>query len=274
VIAVTKKKRDEVDAELLARIGRVDPSLLSPVRVRRGQTRRDQVTIRSRAELVSARTMLANHVRSLAKVQGELLPRCTTASLPKRARALLSEEMRELLEPVLVALEQVTLQIRVLDQRIEGDLAQRYPDVEVLRSIPGVGPLTALTFVLQLDDPKRFPKSRQVAAFLGLCPGRRQTGTSDPQQRITKMGDRYLRSLLVQCAHRLIGPFGQDCDLRRWGLKLASRGGKAAKRRAIVAVARRLAVLMHRLWTTGETYEDRGSCAPTTHVMPIEQLSA
>jgi transposase len=257
LIAESRNKSDEVDAELLARLGRADPSLLSPVQVRSGQTRRDLLAVRSRAELVATRTRLVNHVRSMAKVHAERVPKCTAAALPARAREALTAELCALLEPVLQIIEQVTTQIRALDKRVEGDLSQRYPDVEILQSIPGVGPLTALTFVLLLETPKRFRHSRQVPAFLGLCPGRRQTGKTDPQMRITRTGDRYLRSLLVQCAQRLLGPFGQDCALRRWGLGLASRGGKAAKRRAIVAVARKLAVLMHRLWVNGEQYVER-----------------
>src|SRR6266581_6279203 len=119
----------------------------------------------------------------------------------------------------------------------------------------GVGDLIALTYVLTLEDPRRFRKSREAGCFVGLQPGRRNSGQSEPQMHISKEGDRYLRTLLVQGAQYILGPFGEDSDLRRWGLKLAQRGGKNAKKRAVVAVARKLAVLLHRLWVSGEVYE-------------------
>ena len=130
-----------------------------------------------------------------------------------------------------------------------------HPEVALLRQVKGVGPLISLTFVLTLDDPQRFRRSRDVGCFLGLRPGRRNSGRSEPQLHISKEGDRYLRTLLVQGAHYILGPLGEDSDLRRWGLKLAQRGGKNAKKRAVVALARKLAVLLHKLWVSGEVYE-------------------
>jgi transposase len=124
-----------------------------------------------------------------------------------------------------------------------------YPKTRLLRQVPGVGALTALAFVLTVEDPARFAGSRAaVGAYLGLVPGRDQSGESDPQRRISKRGDRMLRRLLVGSARYLLGPFGEDSDLRRHGEKLAARGGKSAKKRAVVAVARKLSVLLHRLW--------------------------
>ena len=131
----------------------------------------------------------------------------------------------------------------------------RVDQVALLKKVKGVGTLIALTYVLTLDDPHRFAKSREVGCFLGLKPGRRDSGESQPQMHISKEGDRYLRTMLVQGAHYILGPFGADSDLRRWGLRLAERGGKNAKKRAVVAVARKLAVLLHRLWVSGEVYE-------------------
>ncbi len=109
--------------------------------------------------------------------------------------------------------------------------------------------------MLTLEDPARFPTSRDVGAYVGLVPKRSASGQRDPQLGITRAGDRMLRRLLVQAAHYTLGPFGPDTDLRRFGEKLAARGGKNAKKRAIVAVARKLAVLLHSLWSTGEVYE-------------------
>jgi len=125
----------------------------------------------------------------------------------------------------------------------------------LLKQVKGVGTQIALTYLLTIEDPHRFAKSRDVGCFLGLRPGRRDSGESQPQMHISKEGDPYLRTMLVQGAHYILGPFGADSDLRRWGLKLAARGGKNAKKRAVVAVARKLAVLLHRLWVTGEVYE-------------------
>jgi len=115
--------------------------------------------------------------------------------------------------------------------------------------------LSAITFVLTIEDPHRFARSRDVGSYLGLRPKQQDSGDRSPQLRITKAGDQYLRKMLVSCAHYILGPFGPDTDLRRWGLKLCERGGKNAKKRAVVAVARKLAVLLHRLWVTAEVYE-------------------
>ena len=124
-----------------------------------------------------------------------------------------------------------------------------------MRQVEGIGPLTALTFVLTLEDPYRFEKSRSVGAYLGLVPATDQSGDRDPQKRISKEGDEMLRKLLVGSAHYILGPFGSDSDLRRHGEKIASRGGKNAKKRAAVAVARKLSVLLHSLWVSGEVYD-------------------
>jgi transposase len=145
--------------------------------------------------------------------------------------------------------------IKEYDARMEKIVKESYPQVALLKQVKGVGTQIALTYVLTLDDPQRFAKSREVGCFLGLKPGRRDSGESQPQMRISKEGDRYLRTMLVQGAHYILGPFGADSDLRRWGLRLAERGGKNAKKRAVVAVARKLAVLLHRLWVSGEVYE-------------------
>ncbi len=155
-------------------------------------------------------------------------------------------------------IEQLTAEIRRMDREVEQVCRERYPETEALRQVKGVGPITALCFILTLEDPSRFRKSRAVGAYLGLRPRKRDSGEQRPQLRITKAGDALLRCLLVTAAHYILGPFGPDTELRRFGLRLAERGGKAAKKRAIVAVARRLAVLLHRLWVTGEVYQPLG----------------
>jgi transposase len=163
--------------------------------------------------------------------------------------------MREVLEPLLGEIESLNERIKEYDRRMEKIAQESYPHVALLKQVKSVGTQIALTYVLTIEDPYRFEKSRQLGCFLGLRPGRRNSGESEPQKKISKEGDRYLRTMMVQGAHYILGPFGADSDLRRWGLKLAERGGKNAKKRAVVAVARKLAVLLHRLWVSGEVYE-------------------
>jgi len=248
-------KTDEVDAEMLARLGRLDPELLRPIVHRSGETLTDRAVLRSRAALVRSRTQLVSHVRSVVKSHGLRLPACSTAVFAGKQREHIPEALREALSPILDMIASLSEQIRAYDRRIEKLCSEQYPETACLRQVTGVGPTTALSYVLTIEDPQRFSSSRSVGSYLGLRPRRRQSGETDPQMRITKAGDEELRRLLVHCAHYILGPFGPDCDLRRFGLKLAERGGKSAKKRAVVAVARKLAVLLHRLWLSGEVYE-------------------
>jgi transposase len=255
LIGESRKKDDRLDAQTLARLARIDAQLLCPVKHRSRQGQADLAMIRARAGLVRARTALVNTARGLAKSYGERLRGCNVRNLnPEKAEGL-SPELRAALEPLLAALESVSQQIREYNQRIECLAQERYPQTALLKQVKGVGTLIALTFLLTLEDPQRFGKSRDVGCYLGLQPGRRNSGQSQPQMHISKEGDPYLRTLLVQGAQHILGPFGVDCDLRRWGLKLAERGGRSGKKRAIVATARKLAVLLHHLWVSGEVYE-------------------
>jgi transposase len=255
LIGESRKKDDRLDAQTLARLARIDPGLLCPVKHRSARAQADLTVIRARAGLVRARTSLVNSVRSLAKSYGERLRGCNVRNMnPEKAEAL-SPELRHSLEPLLAAIEEVSERIAEYNDRIDALAGATYPQVALLKQIKGVGTLIALTFVLTLEDPHRFRKSRDVGCYLGLQPGRRNSGQSEPQMHISKEGDPYLRTLLVQGAQHILGPFGVDCDLRRWGLKLAERGGKSGKKRAIVATARKLAVLLHHLWVSGEVYE-------------------
>ena len=255
LIAENDSKSDGVDAELLARLGRIDPSLLKPIVHRGEQAQRDRILIQTRDGLVRVRTQLVNQVRGFAKALGVRLPASSTEAFPKRVRTATRKDLFPGLEPLLMTIEQLTKTIRTMDGEIEQLCRDRYPETGRLRQVPGVGAITALYYVLTLEDPRRFAKSRSVGAYVGLRPRQRDSGEQRPQLRITKAGDRLLRSLLVRCAHYILGPFGPDTDLRRAGLRMAERGGSAAKKRAIVATARRLAVLLHRLWVTGEEYE-------------------
>jgi transposase len=258
LIAESDKKSDRFDAEQLARLGRLDPDLLSPIVHRSERAQRDRVLLLARDGLVRARTQLINQVRGFAKSLGSRLPSSSSEAFPKRARGAVSEDLFPGLSTMLGMIEHLTAEIRSMDREVERLCRERYEVTGALRQIAGVGPLTALAFVLTLEDPHRFAKSRDVGAYLGLRPRQRNSGGLRPQLRITKAGDALLRRLLVTSAHYVLGPFGPDTDLRRFGLRLAERGGKAAKKRAAVAVARKLAVLLHRLWITGEEYEAIG----------------
>jgi len=255
LIGESRKKDDRLDAQTLARLARIDPELLYPVKHRSAQAQADLMMIRARAGLVRARTGLVNTARGLAKSYGERLRGCNVRNMdPEKAEGL-SPELQRALEPLLAAIEELSERIVEYNDRIEALAQANYPQVELLKQIKGVGTLIALTFLLTLEDPHRFRKSRDVGGYLGLQPGRRNSGESEKQLHISKEGDPYLRTLLVQGAQHILGPFGIDCDLRRWGLKLAERGGRNAKKRAIVATARKLAVLLHHLWVSGEVYE-------------------
>src|ERR1700730_6184174 len=255
LITKSSRKDDRHDARTLARLARIDPELLGPVRHRSAQAQIHLTVIRARAELVRARTALVNAARGLVKSYGQRLPKCGTQQVGPELGAGLNAELREVLEPLLKEVESLNESIQEYDARIEKIAKESYPHVALLKQVKGVGTQIALTYVLTLEDPHRFRKSRDVGCFLGLRPGRRNSGQSEPQKHISKEGDRYLRTMLVQGAHYILGPFGEDSDLRRWGRKLAERGGKNAKKRAVVAVGRKLAVLLHRLWVNGEVYE-------------------
>jgi transposase len=255
LIGESSRKDDRLDARKLARLARLDPRLLSPVQHRSAEAQIHLTVIRARAALVGARTALVNSARGLAKSYGERLRKCGTQQVSRGLAAGLSPELRTALEPLLAEVASLNQRIAEYDRQIEQIAKQVHPEVALLKQVKGVGTLIALTYVLTVGDPHRFRRSRDVGCYLGLRPGRRNSGNSQPQLHISKEGDRYLRTLMVQGAHYILGPFGQDSDLRRWGLKLSERGGSNAKKRAVVAVARKLSVLLHKLWVSGEVYE-------------------
>jgi len=253
LIAQNQRKTDRLDALRLARLARIDPQLLSPIAHRSQQAQADLELLRAREQLVQARTALINHVRAAVKSLGERLPGCSAPIFDRKMVQLLPPGLRAALEPLLAVISQLTQRIRGMDRQVVNLIEERYPAARALMDqLNGVGPLTALAFILTIEDASRFHRSRNVGAYLGLTRRQRDSGERTPQLHISKAGDAFLRRLLVQCAHYILGPFGLDCDLRRWGLGLA---GRAGKKRAITAVARKLAVLMHRLWSTGEVYE-------------------
>lgn len=249
------RRNDRIDAEYLARQGRADPKLVHPIRHRGAEAQQHLGRIRARDQLVRARARLINHVRGAVKPVGRRIRRCSAEAFVRTASADMPAELEDALQPLLEVIADLTMRIRAYDAQVERLVKESYPEAAHLQQPKGVGSLTALAFVLLIDDPKRFTRSRDVGAYFGLVPKLDESSSSSPQLRITKTGDELGRRLLVGSAHYILGPFGPDCDLRRFGEAIARRGGRNAKKRAVVAVARKLAVLLHRLWVSGSTYD-------------------
>ena len=229
LITKSRRKDDRLDARTLARLARIDPELLSPVKHRSAQAQLHLTEIRARAALVSTRTALVNAARGLVKSYGERLRKCHTQQVGREMTRELSMGLREALKPLLQEVESLNERIKEYDRRIEKMAKEMYPGTALLKQVKGVGDLIATAYVLTIEDPHRFRKSRDAGCFLGLQPGRRNSGESEPQMRISKEGDEYLRTLLVQGAHYILGPFGEDSDLRRWGQKLSGRQNECAQ---------------------------------------------
>jgi transposase len=258
-----RRKSDRIDAEKLARLGRLDPKSLHPIQHRSTEVREDLLVLRARDALVKSRTELINSVRGLVKSMGARISGCSSSAFSQKAAPQIPEGVQETLQPLLRLIATLNDEIKTFDQRIEKLAADKYMHTQLLRQVAGVGPVTSLAYVLTLETPLRFARSRDVGPYLGLVPRQEDSGDIQPQLSISKAGDRMLRKLLVGSAQYILGPFGPDTDLRRFGMRLCERGGKNAKKRAAVAVARKLAVLLHRLWSSGEVYEPLGHGALT-----------
>jgi transposase len=248
-------KTDERDARILAMMYRLEPRLLHAIQHRGEQAQADLEMIKARDTLVRTRASLVNHVRGTVKTMGYRIRSCSVESFASHAPAQIPASMWDAIAQIMETITELNGRIKELDKQIRYLCRDRYPETRYLLQVAGVGPITALAFVLTIETPDRFEKSRTVGAYLGLTPRRDQSGETDRQMRITKAGNRYLRRLLVGCAHYILGAFGPDCDLRRYGDRIAARGGKRAKKCAAVAVARKLAVKLHRLWADAAEYE-------------------
>jgi transposase len=253
-ISHSDRKSDQVDAEKLARYARLDPNILRPITHRTVEQQEALTLIRARELLVRLRTASVNAVRGLTKACGYRMPASSTRCFAQRGQAAMPPGLKLALGPVLEQIAEMTIKIKQYDREIQRMTQTEYAETQPLLTIQGVGHITALTFVLTLGDKQRFGRSRDVGCYLGLRPRRSQSGEHDPQLGITKAGNAYLRSLLIECANHILRPHGRDSALRQWGLHLAARGGKQANSKAVVAVARKLAVLLHRIWTTQEPY--------------------
>ena len=255
LISKDPRKTDRRDAEMLARMGAAAPELLGSVHHRGERAQAHLSIVRARDLMVRQRTMAVQQTRSICKAFGVRLPSGSTEGFAAKMRSQIPDLLRPALDPVLDTIESLSCSIRSFEKLLTKVAAEHYPEVQHLQQIDGVGPVISVAFALSVEDPKRFHSSRQIGSWLGLCPRSHASGASSPQLRISKAGDGRLRRLLTQGAQRLLGPFGKDCDLRRFGQQIAARGGKAAKKRATVAVARKLAVVMHKLWLTGRDYD-------------------
>ena len=253
-ISHSDRKSDQVDAEKLARYARLDPEILRPISHRTVEQQEALTLIRARELLVRLRTAAVNAVRGLTKACGYRMPASSTKCFAHRGQAAMPPGLQLALGPVLEQIAAMTLKIKQYDREIQRMTQIEYAETQPMLTIHGIGDITALTFVLTLGDKERFGQSRDVGCYLGLRPKRSQSGEPDPQLGITKAGNAYLRSLLIECANHILRPHGRDSALRQWGLHLAARGGKQAKNKSVVAVARKLAVLLHHLWTTQEAY--------------------
>jgi transposase len=263
-----ERKCDRRDAQMLARLARADPALLHPIRHGTAQAQHDLPGLKLRDALVRTRVNLINAVRFTLKSLGHSVRNPSSESFHKTVLADVPGDCLPVVQPLLTVLAQVTEQIKGMER----DLVQRskkdYPATQRLQQIAGVGPLTALCFVLKIGDPKRFSRGRDVGAYLGLCPRRDQSGGTDKQLRISKCGDGLMRRLLVSAAHYILGPFGPPCALREHGQRLAGTGSVREKKRAVVAVARKLAVLLLSLWKHSTDYESRVTASPALVMTP------
>jgi transposase len=250
-----RRRNDRLDAQFLARQGRADVTLVSPMQHRSAAAQRDLEHLHARDQLVAVRTKLINHVRGAVKSSGCRVSRCSSEAFAKRAAGELPEALSAALTPLLEVIADLTRRITAAERQVAVIMRERHPVAQRLQQPAGVGPLTALAFVLLIEDPKRCRKSRDVGPYFGLVPRLDDSGDATPQLRISKAGDEFGRRLLVSAAQYILGPFGPECDLRRYGTAIAHRGGKNAKKRAVIAVARKLAVLLHQLWVSQAAYD-------------------
>lgn len=254
LVAKGSSKTDKKDARLLALLGMGVPHLLGSVHHRSEATQAELAQLKSRDTLIQERTRLINRIRGLVKAFGSRLPSISARAFHRKGWDLIPVMLQAACKPLFDQLRFLDLNLRRLDKQIE-KLAERHGETQLFQTVKGVGPITSLAFSLILEDPRRFAKSREVGPYVGLNPQQRESGKCKPQLGISKSGNRYLRRLLVQCAHYILSSRNKvDSDLRRWGLEYCRRGGKNAKKRAVTAVARKLAIILHRMWVSGEPY--------------------
>ena len=249
-LSVRMNKSDPNDARGLAELIRV--GWYREVRVKSDDSQAVRSLLVARSRLVSIRRDLENQVRSLLKEIGLLFPRAIGGQFRNHVRRLLDEHvLRSIVEGLLAVHEQVEQQQAALDKRVRKE-AKADETTRRLMSVPGVGVVTALAFRHTIDDPTRFRSAQTVGAYLGLTPRRKQSGEQDYNGRISKWGDRLLRTYLFEAASVLLHRTQRWSALKAWGIRLMKRvGAKKAK----VAVARKIAVILHCIWTDGTSFE-------------------
>src|SRR4029077_4312170 len=254
-ISQSERKSDDRDALVLARLGRVDRNLLSPIVHGSEEAQHDLLQIKLRDSLVRARVAVISSVRFTLKSLGYRVSNPSNERFHKVVLDEVPDSVRALIAHGVASIAELTARIKALELSIARLATEKYPQTIYLQQVSGVGPITSLYFVLKIENPQRFKRTRDIGAFVGLCPKRDQSGETDKELRISKCGDRYLRRLLVGAAQYILGPFGPESALRDYGLRLAQDGTARAKKRAVVAVARKLAVLLLTLWKSREPYE-------------------
>lgn len=255
-IYCNERKSDKRDAQMLAKLARVDRELLYPIQHGSLKNLENRQRIALRDNLVKQRVGLVNSVRFSLKSLGLRLNSPSTASFAAYAKKALVKHTNtlEIVAPLLKVIETMSEEIKKLDLYVKTVMTAQLPATKQLIQVPGVGALSAVSFILAIDDPHRFKDSRNVAAYLGLVPRRDQSGEVDKQLAISKAGNKQIRTLLVQCAQYIMRPSSPDSDLKRHGMRIAERGGRISKRKAIVAVARKLSVVLLTLWQNENDY--------------------
>ena len=251
-----RRRNDAKDAaSLLEHAVDIERPRVKKLWQRPDEYQRDLALMRMRNAMVEARAGLVSTVRGTVKQFGERVSKCDVEYFAGRARGELSAGMLALVEPVLGQIEELNKVVAQYDEQVRAYLARR-PEAARLLAVPGVGDVTVGAFLAYVGEASRFAHSRDVAAYIGLVPDQDQSGEHDPQLRITKSGDRMVRRNFLECARGIMGPFGKDSALRRWALALAGDGrNKIRNNKAAVALARKLAVLLHRLWVSGQAYD-------------------
>ena len=242
------KKNDQLDAEKLARLAQADRKLLHPVKHMTLERQTDLTVLKARDLVVRQRTQLINTIRGLLRAAGhKLIEEEYSTRTIKKCCSALPEYMRPAIMPLLQQICYLDLAIKEYD-RLVRKLCKKYPATKILQQITGVGEVTSLAFVLIVGDPHRFDNAARLCAYLGVVPKQDQSGDTDKQLGITKKGNKLGRKLLIQAAHYILGPFGPDSELRSYGFRIQARGGKIAKKKSYVAVARKLVTVMLALW--------------------------
>ena len=255
VILTSHKKSDRNDARVLGEFGQFKPELLHPVKLRGTKCQAARTLLSSRGQVIAMRTELICVVRSaIADLGVEIGPTGASKNFHKYLEGKIPSVLSAALEPLLSVLESIDDAVNTFDRSIDHVSKEHFTETALLRQVHGVGPIIALTFVVTIEDAGRFKRSRDVGAFAGLVPRSRASCDATPELSITKRGDAALRKALVNAATYIVGPRGEECDLQRWGRKLQDRGGQRSKAKARIAVARKLAVILHRLMLTGEVY--------------------